>query len=58
MERVENKYNDFNDFNMMWKSYQILREGLKVSNVEIEELISYHNRNENYEISHQLNSHR
>lgn len=34
---MENKYNDFN---MMWKSYQILREGLKVSNVEIEELIS------------------
>lgn len=53
--RMENKYNDFN---MIWKSYQILREGLKVSNVEIEELISYHNRNEDYEISHRLNSHR
>jgi hypothetical protein len=43
-----------NNFTMVWKTYQILREGLKVSNDELDELIKYHNRNEDYEISDKL----
>ena len=43
-----------NNFSMVWKTYQILREDLKVSNDELDELIKYHNRNDDYEISDKL----
>jgi len=43
-----------NNFSMVWKTYQILREGLEVSNNEIDELIKYHNKNEDYRISDKL----
>ena len=43
-----------NNFSMVWKTYQILREGLEVSNNEIDELIKYHNKNEDYRISAKL----
>ena len=42
------------NFSMVWKTYQILREGLEVSNNEIDELIKYHNKNEDYRISDKL----
>lgn len=45
----------YNNFSMVWKSYQVLREGLKVSNYEIDELINYHKSNEDYEICEKLN---
>jgi hypothetical protein len=44
-----------NNFSMVWKTYQILREGLKVSNDELDGLIKYHNQNEDYGISDKLN---
>jgi hypothetical protein len=44
-----------NNFSMVWKTYQILREGLKVSNGELDELIKYHNQSEDYLISDKLN---
>ncbi|HHX69480.1 MAG TPA: hypothetical protein GX708_15720 [Gallicola sp.] len=44
-----------NNFSMVWKSYQVLREGLKVSSDEIDELINYHKSNEDYEICEKLN---
>ena len=40
----------YDDFSMVWKSYQILREGLEVSKDEIEELVMYY-----YEICDKLN---
>lgn len=43
------------NFSMFWKTYQILREGLKASNDELDELIKYHNQNEDYLISDKLN---
>ena len=45
----------YNNFSMVWKSYQVLREGLKVPNDEIDELINYHNSKEDYEICEKLN---
>jgi hypothetical protein len=45
----------YNNFSMVWKSYQVLREGLKVSNDEIDELINYHSSKEDYEICEKLN---
>ena len=45
----------YNNFSMVWKSYQVLREGLKVSNDEIDELIEYHKSKEDYEICEKLN---
>lgn len=44
----------YNDFSMVWKTYQILREGLEVSDNELDELIKYHNQRENYELSDKL----
>jgi len=44
-----------NNFSMVWKTYQVLREGLKVSSDEIDELINYHKSNEDYEICEKLN---
>jgi len=43
-----------NNFSLLWKTYQILREGLKVSDEELDSLIDYHNKNEDYEISDKL----
>lgn len=43
-----------NKFNLIWKTYQILREGLKVSDEELDNLIDYYNKNEDYEISYKL----
>lgn len=43
-----------NNFSLIWKTYQILREGLNVSNEELNNLIDYHNKNEDYELSDKL----
>lgn len=50
MSEIGRFESSYNDFSMVWKSYQVLREGLKVSNEEIDELISYHISNEDFEI--------
>lgn len=42
------------NFSLMLKTYQLLREGYIASNKEIEILIEFHNQNENYEISDKL----
>ena len=34
-----------NNFSLLWKTYQILREGLKVSDEELDNLIDEHNPN-------------
>jgi aerobic-type carbon monoxide dehydrogenase small subunit (CoxS/CutS family) len=52
MDGFESSYNNFS---MIWKSYQVLREGLKVSNDEIDELIKYHTSKEEFEICEKLN---
>lgn len=52
MDGFESSYNNFS---MVWKSYQILRNGLKVSNEEIDELIDYHKSKEEFEICSKLN---
>jgi hypothetical protein len=44
-----------NNFSMVWKSYQVLRECLEVSNDEIDELIKYHTSKEEFEICDKLN---
>ncbi len=49
-----NYYNSYNNFQMIWKSYQVLRDGLKLNNEELDTLIDYHSRNEDYEICEQL----
>ena len=43
-----------NNFSLLWKTYQILREGIHVSDDELDNLIDYHNKNEDYEISDKL----
>ena len=43
------------DFSMVWKSYQVLREGLVVSKDEIDELIRYFEYTEDYGICDKLN---
>ena len=43
-----------NNFSLIWKTYQILREGLKVSDEELDNLIEVHNKNEDYELSNKL----
>ena len=56
MDIMDNGFNSsHNNFSMVWKSYQVLRDGLKVSNGEIDELIDYHSSKEDYEICEQLN---
>lgn len=45
----------YNNFKIIWKSYQVLRDGLKVSNEEIDELIQYYTLMEEYEICDKLN---
>lgn len=40
---------------MVWKAYQVLREGLEVSKDEIEELIRYFESTEDYGICDKLN---
>jgi len=56
LDEIENDgyKSSHNDFSMLWKSYQIVREGLKVSNDELDKLIEYHNNNEDYIISNNL----
>jgi hypothetical protein len=57
MDKIQ--INDFessyNNFSMYWKSYQVLREGFKVSNEEIDELLKYHTLKEEFEICQKLN---
>ena len=43
------------NYSMVWKAYQVLREGLEVSKDEIEELIRYFESTEDYEICDKLN---
>jgi hypothetical protein len=47
MSDPKSKYNNFQN---VWKSYQIIREGLIVPKDEIKELISYFEASEDYEI--------
>tara|TARA_R110000772_G_scaffold2410_1_gene8321 strand:- start:42079 stop:42255 length:177 start_codon:yes stop_codon:yes gene_type:complete len=42
------------NFSMVWKSYQVLREDLKVSEEEMDELIKYQESKEKFEICEQL----
>ena len=55
MDRMKEFNSSYDNFSMVWKSYQVLREGLKVSNEEIDELIEYHKSKEDYEICEKLN---
>ena len=52
------EYDDYkqshNNFSLIWKTYQILREGLIVSDEELDNLIDNHNKNEDYELSDKL----
>lgn len=52
------KHDDYkqshNNFSLIWITYQILREGLKVSDEELDNLIDEHNKNEDYELSDKL----
>ena len=43
------------DSSMVWKGYQVLREGLEVSKDEIQELIRYFESTEDYGICDKLN---
>ena len=51
MKEIKRKYNDFQ---MAYKSYQILREGLIVPNDELQQLIDFFEKSENYEICKKL----
>ena len=51
MSDPKSKYNNFQN---VWKSYQIIREGLTVPKDEIKELISYFEVSEDYEICKRL----
>lgn len=43
------------DSSMVWKAYQVLRDGLEVSKDEIQELIRYFESIEDYGICDKLN---
>lgn len=56
MDKIEmGGFESYNNFSMVWKTYQVLRESLKVSKEEIDELIHYHMLQEDYEICEKLN---
>ena len=46
------------DYSMVWKGYQVLREGLVVSKDEIDELIRYFESTEDYGICDKLKNER
>lgn len=45
---------EYDEFSMYLKAYQILREGLKISKEELDELILFFSQIEEYEICERL----
>jgi hypothetical protein len=55
-DNIKDYEDSMNDFSLTWKSYQVLREGLVVTDKELQELIDYNEVNERYEICEKLNN--
>ena len=56
--KIQDFESSHDDFSMVLKTYKVLREGFKVTDEEIDDLIKYHSIRESYEICDKLNKYK